>query len=349
MLKKTIYFLAISVFFISCEERYFPAMRDAGGVLMVDALVTNNLSQSYVRLTRSTSFYDVNAPAAVTGAVVNLIETRGNNLQGTENGSGNFIFTKSPVVGQSYKLQIRLNGDTYESDRITMLPVPAISNFYAERVERKEYQSNSSGVPVAVTVTGQELYVDAPVTSTLANYRFVTRTVLEWIYVVPNTPMAPTVYGWQSLYNSSTYNIAGPKQFSQTNIIEKQPLMLLPYNTTDLIQTGASVAGWLMILDEYGTSRSSYDYHDKLNNQFSANGSLFDPVQTQIYGNITCTSDASKNVFGFFDLASYQQHRYFIKFSDINPPVKADIRKVNGYPAIPDNGKSVNLHPDWWE
>jgi len=40
---------------------------------------------------------------------------------------------------------------------------------------------------VAVTVTGQELYVDAPVTSTLANYRFGTRTVLEWIYVVPNT------------------------------------------------------------------------------------------------------------------------------------------------------------------
>ena len=94
MLKKTIYILAISVFFISCEERYFPAMRDAGGVLMVDALVTNNLSQSYVRLTRSTNFYDVNAPAAVTGAVVNLIETRGNNIQGTENGSGKFHLHK---------------------------------------------------------------------------------------------------------------------------------------------------------------------------------------------------------------------------------------------------------------
>ena len=54
--EKTIYILVISVFFISCEELYFPSMKDAGGVLMVDALVTNNLSQSYVRLTRSTSF-----------------------------------------------------------------------------------------------------------------------------------------------------------------------------------------------------------------------------------------------------------------------------------------------------
>ena len=45
MLKRR-YILVISVFFISCEELYFPSMKDAGGVLMVDALVTNNLSQA---------------------------------------------------------------------------------------------------------------------------------------------------------------------------------------------------------------------------------------------------------------------------------------------------------------
>ncbi len=349
MLRKTICILVIVSCFISCEEVYKPPMRDAGGELVVDALITNDLAQSYVRLSRSTGFYDVNAPEAVTGASVKLMDTRGNSFQGTEISAGKFTFSKSPVAGQSYKLQIFLAGDTYESEILPMPPIPTLSNFYTGHIEKKEYQSNSSGVPVAVTVTGQELYADALVTAALSNYRFVARTIMEWVYVIPNTPMAPTMYGWQSLYDKSTYNIAGTKKFSQISKIEKQPLMLLPYNTTNLIQTGASVAGWIFILDQFGTSRSSFDYHEKLNNQFSANGSLFDPVQTQVYGNITCKTDPAKIVFGFFDLASYQQHRYFVQFTDSNPAGSAVIRKISSYPTIPDNGQTINEHPGWWE
>jgi hypothetical protein len=349
MLRKTIYILLMIYSLISCEEVYYPSMKDAGGQLMVDALVTNDLTQSYVRLSRSTSFYDLGEPASVTGASVKLMDTKGNSFQGTEISAGKFTFSNSPVVGKSYKLQILLGSDTYESEILAMPPIAALSNFYSERAEKKEYQSNSSGVPVAVTVTGQELYADAPVTAALANYRFVARTVMEWVYVIPNTPMAPTMYGWQSLYDKSTYNIAGPKKFSQISKIEKQPLMLLPFNTTNLIRTGASVAGWIFILDQYGTSQSSYDYHEKLNNQFSANGSLFDPVQTQVYGNIICKTDPAKIVFGFFDLASYQQHRYFIQFNGSDPAGSALIRKINGYPAIPENGQTINVKPGWWE
>jgi hypothetical protein len=114
------------------------------------------------------------------------------------------------------------------------------------------------------------------------------------------------------------------------------------------------------MIDQYGTSKESYEFHDKLNSQFSAAGSLFDPVQTQIEGNILCTTTPSKKVFGFFDLNSYQQYRYYFYLNP--PPGKYIERQIFRYPNIPVTGR-VNAipktkeepnpptikPPDWWE
>lgn len=334
--------------FSSCEQLYHPAIHQAGGQLIVDALVTNDLSQNYVHLSKTTGFYDANQSEAVAGGAVKLIDSKGNSIAGIETTQGSFNFPKIPLYGQNYKLQILLKGDIYESETVTMPPIQSIDKFYAERVEKKEYVTDGAGVPIPTTVISQELYLDAPMTADGSNYRFVSRAVMEWVYVVPNTPMAPTVYGWQSLYNNG-YNIAGPKQFSQSNKIEKQPLMNLPYNTSGMMQTGASVTGWIVLLDQYGTSRESFDYHERLNSQLSAAGSLLDPVQTQIYGNITCKTDSSKLAFGYFDLNSTIQYRYFVIFSATKPNDIAVVRELTSYPNIPDNGKTVNLRPEWWQ
>ena len=341
--------LVLVIFLSSCEEVYHPAIKTAGGQLVVEALITNDSTQNFVHLTRTAGFYSVSTSQIVTGAVVKLVDSNGIILSGVESTSGMFGFKKTPQVGQRYKLQILTQGDLYESETVTMPPVPTIDNFYSARVDKKEYVTNASGVPVATTVTGQELYLDAPVTAACSNYRFDFRAVMEWVYVVPNTPIPPSIFGWQSLLNNNTYNIAGPKKFSQSGKIEKQLLMMLPYNTYGLIQVGASVAGWILILHQYGTTQGSYDYHEMLNNQLTAQGSLFDPVQTQIYGNITCKTDSSKIAYGYFDLNSTTQYRYYINFSTTDPTIGVTIRAIANSPDIPDNGKLVNQHPAWWQ
>jgi len=349
MIKKLTYLFFVLYSFTSCEEIYYPAINKVNGHLIVDALVTNDLTQNYVRLSKSSTFYDTNPPAAVTGAIVKLVDSNGNVIQGIESSQGFFNFNKIPEVDQNYKLQISLNGDIYESETVTMPPLPSIDKFYTERVEKEEFITDATGVPVPTKVVSRALYLDAPITAACSHYRFVTRAVMEWVYVVPNTPMAPTIYGWQSLYNNNVYNIAGPKKFSQNDKIEKQQLMLLPYNTTGMVQTGASVKGWIFILNQYGTSIESFDYHEKLNNQLTADGNLLDPVQTQVFGNITCKTDSSKIVFGYFDLNSTRQYRYFISFSDLQPNDNLVTRELTNYPDISNYGKTVNLRPEWWE
>ena len=351
MVKLLIYFSFLLVGLSSCEEYYTPAIDAVEGQLVVEAMITNDPVQNFVRLSRTNSFYDKQFTSVVSNATVSLVEINGVVSQGIESDVGYFTFnTTTPVAGRNYKLQIVFNNNTYESEVVTMPPIPSGTNFYTEHLEKKEYRTDGYGVPVPYTVVGRELYLDAPLTAELSNYRYSTRAVLEWTFTPKSMggPPPPTVYGWLSFHSSDQYNIAGAKQFSMANKIEKQPLMMLPYDTRPIIP-GNDPVGWIFILDQYGTSKGSFDFHEKLNSQFAATGTLFDPIQTQIYGNITCISDPSKTVFGYFDLNSYKQERFYIYLPGPNPNNSVAIRQIFNHPYIPDNGENVGFSPDWWE
>lgn len=354
MIKELFYGALMLFSFASCEEAYRPKIDDIEGQLVVQGLITNDPSQNYILLTKTTSFYDKISPQTIPGATVNLVNSSGNIIHGKESSQGNFHFDAVPVIGDAYKLQILLKSDIYESEMVKMPPIPSITNLYTQRIEKTEYQIDAYGVPVPFKTIGRELYLDAPNTPPLSNYRFEMRSVLEWYYqppmlAPPPPPSLPPIYGWQSLYYNENYNIAGPKKFSQTNIIKKHPLTILPYSTSLLIKPDSIFLGWIFILDQYGTTQGSFNYYEKLNSQFSASGNLFDPVETQVYGNIKCKTDPAKTVFGYFDLNSYRQYRYYLYFTDPKPNGNITIREISRYPNISDKGETIEYPPDWWE
>jgi len=351
MRKELIYIMFMLIFFASCEEYYTPKIDVVEGQLVVEALITNDLSQNIVHLTRTTSFYDKQPGKVVTGARVDLVEINGKSMQSfqsTESSPGYFNFNLIPVIGKNYKLRIYIDKDTYESDVVTMPPAPSITKFYTGHVEKKVFRTDGYGVPYALTEIGRELYVDAPVIPTLSCYRFNLRAVLEWMYApLGMGPPPPPTFGWDSFQDYGQFNIAAPKKFSQSVLIEKHPLMTLPYDAGIYLKPDSIPLGWILIIDQYGTSRGSFDFHEKLNSQFSAEGTLFDPIQTQIYGNITCKTDASKIVYGYFDLNSWRQSRYFLRMSTSSSNVYQ--RQIFRYPFIPYTGTQIADPPDWWE
>jgi hypothetical protein len=339
------------ILFASCEEYYTPDMDKTDGQLVVDSQITSDLTISFVRLTRSRDFYSKVPVEPVTGAKVELIETGSMIIPGIETGAGYFTFNTIPVPGKKYMLKITINKDSYESEVVTMPPPPVISNLFTEHKELKIYRTNGYGIPYAYTILGRDIFVDLPVSKTLSYFRFDIRSVLEWSYepAAKGGNKPPTVFGWHSLYDRTVYNIAGPKKFnSTTNMIEKHPLLMLHYNAQDYLQADSLMShGWILIIEQYGTSSGSYDYHQQLNSQFAADGSLFDPVQTQIAGNISCITDPSKLVFGYFDLNSYRQIRYYMNLTSPNAGVT--LRQIFRYPLIPETGHTDGTPPGWWE
>jgi hypothetical protein len=350
MYRKLIYLSFSLILFTSCEEYYTPSIDTIDGQLVVEAQITNDPSKNFVHISKTLSFYDDKQPGIVSGATVDLVENDTKIEQGTESDAGYFNFSTVPETGKNYKLRIIYQNNTYESEVVTMPPLPNILNAYSGSKVKRIYKVDSFGTPAAYDTKGLDNYVDAPATDALAYYRFSTKSIIEWIYVPVSKggPPPPPIFGWKSYYANSNFNIAGPKTFSQTVEIDKHPILWLASDSRYYLSTDTLFfAGWILIVDQYGTSKGSYEYHEKLNSQFAADGSLFDPIQTQIYGNITCKTDPAKIVYGYFDLNSYRQYRYATR--NTNQEYGTKLRQILRYPDIPDFGQIEGGPPAWWE
>ena len=350
MRKRFTYFGFLLILLSSCEEYYRPVIDQTTVQLVVDAQITNDTTNSYVHLTKSRDFYSDLPVELVSGAKVELIEINGKVTLGKENGTGKFTFGYIPVTGKNYQLRITVDKDVYESEVVTMPPLPEISNYYSADKEQKTYKTDAIGLPYASISQGRELYFDLPVSNSISNYRFYVRSVLEWVYYnLKKSPPPPPVYGWESHYDNSSYNLAGTQKSNvSVSKIEQHPLLWLSYSSEYYLQTDTLISnGWIIIVDQYGTTSGSYNYHQQLNNQLAASGSLFDPIQTQINGNLTCKTNPSKIVFGYFDLNSYRQVRYFMFLS--SPLAAIKLRQLYDFPFIPENGLANGFPPDWWQ
>lgn len=351
MRKQLLYMTFLFVFFASCEEYYRPDLEERPGMLVVESRLTNDARQNFVKLSMSRNFYDYSTSDRVIGAKVDLIEEGKTYWSGTDNGEGRFTFTKVPVVGKKYSLRIVYDRDIYESETLIMPPVPHIDTLYSKHKVEKFYRTDAYGVPDLVSRPGREVYIDAPISTQLEYYRFNWRAIIQWHYDEPLSVgiPPPTLYGWISHYNNGLFNLAGPKEFSVSDKVQNHPIISLGYDGVQYLDSATQVPdGWILIIDQYGTTKDSYDFHQKLNQQFSAEGSLFDPVLTQVYGNIICKTNKSKIVLGFFDLASYRQYRYFFN-PGTSEQSRSILRRLNKYPDIPDRGSISGIRPSFWE
>ena len=376
----------ISLLFVACEEQYTPSIDVMPQVLVIDSHVTNDLKQNYVQISKTRSFYSTNAIEWVSGAKVELVGENFKIALAREDSPGHYNFLTTPEPGIKYKLRISKLYDVisdltdiYESEYVLMPPIPTIDSLYTINKIEKVIQMNGLGVPETFESPGREIEVDAPITPDLNYYRFNYRAIIQWNYkpsgsnwdsTLVYTPVdtlkharivaaappptkidttAHILYGWISETNTGLYNIAGPKEFSTSAKLENHPIVLLTYNPAQYLDSIEQIPdNWIIILDQYGITKESYDFHDKLNRQFSADGTLFEPVVSQVYGNIQCLTNPGKIVMGFFDLNSYTQYRYYLNLGSDNDN-SVVLRRLTKFYDIPDRGYQKNNPPDFWE
>lgn len=350
--KRSLSLVTLVLLFSSCEEYYYPKLESTPGKIVVESLVTNDPNQNFVKLSMTRDFYGTNQLDMLSGAKVRLVQIGGTIVTANETGPGYYIFPETPIPGKRYMLRISYQQNLYESEILQMPPTPAIDSIYNGHIIKKEYVTDGYGVPRLTEVPSREIYVDAPITPDLAYYRFTWKEVLQWVYTPPAPPLGPpppTMYGWNSFIDQDLFNLAGPKQFSSSAQIKKHPVLSLAYNSQFYLDSITQVAaGWIIILDEYGISKSSYDFHEELNKQLAAEGSLFDPVLTQVYGNIKCTNDPKQIILGFFDLNSYRQQRYYLNMG-LNENSGVSFHEIFRYIEIPLRGDTLGNRPEFWE
>ncbi len=351
MRKELLYITFFAMLLASCEEYYKPDLEEVAGHLVVESHLTNDPKQNFVKLSRALNFYSNEPTEKIKGAQVELIGMGGQITDAVEISSGYYTFTVAPVPGKLYYLRISFKDDIYESDRVIMPPLPTIDTLYTKHKIENSFRTDGDGNPTPIQIPGRDICIDAPISRSLEYYRFGWRAIIQWSLSLPATdgPPPPPVYGWFSRYDNDLFNIAGLKKFSVSGKVKNHPILFIGYNSQSYLDTNDKVAsGWIVIVNQYGISKESYNFHEELNKQISAEGSLFDPVLSQVYGNIHCKTDPKKIALGFFDLNSYRQYRYFLRLG-YNESSFVNLRQINRYPDIPDEGTTVGFIPDFWE
>ena len=111
------------------------------------------------------------------------------------------------------------------------------------------------------------------------------------------------------------------------NIIIKQ-FYSIDVEDIETHSRGEVQEGIIVAVKNYSLSENLYRFWNQLSLQNTAEGKLFDSIETQIYGNKKCSSDTSKKVFGYFGVSAvrnynlymipYDKDSLYVEKSDIN-------------------------------
>ncbi len=348
---KTGQFIVGVLLFASCEEYYTPDLDNAESMLVVESMLTNDISKNFVKLSKTKDFYSTDPDEVITDAKVDLLESGSNTITAIQEANGYFTFSKVAVPGKTYTLRIYYDNQTYESDPVVMPAIPTIDSLYTEHRIDKTYSTDAYGVPFEVENPVRDVRVDVPISAQVKYFRFTWRAVLEWIYLPPMNPfkVIPPYYGWKSKYDIGNFNITGQGNYTGSSDIKNHTILSLSYDTRQYLDsTSQDFYGWIVMIDQFGITKDSYDFYDAIDKQFAADGNLFDPILAQIPTNLYCKTDKTKKVVGFFNVNSYHEHRYFIRTGSAYGGEVIQ-RKINRYPDIPDNGYLIGEYPSFWE
>jgi len=123
--------LLFSIALLSCEDKIHPELQSAKAILVVDGWLNNKPEAQYIILTQTQPYFDNVIPSGVSGALVTVTSNKGNVFTFNEDqiNPGRYKWnapTKSlfGIVGDTYTLNISLNGETFQSkSRMGRVPV----------------------------------------------------------------------------------------------------------------------------------------------------------------------------------------------------------------------------------
>jgi hypothetical protein len=355
MKKIMIIIAGLCVFLSACEDVYVANTDNVENLLVVEAVLTNDASVSYVKLTKTLNFYESGGNHRVAGAAVTITDKSGNSYSLSESSTGYFVPAFSAVPGESYRIKVEAEGETYESDYELMPSLPAEDSIYVQPDTISTYTYDEFGAPMSHQKTGMNVYADLPLNSGLEHYRFSLPHTLEYVIPPPSDgagPPPPPTWGWQKFKPSGGFTIHGPASYGNESSMKKRKLLFLPNDIGEISQhlkdTGAYMTGWIVDMSMFGISEKTYNFYESVNAQLEAEGKLFDPVYAQLVPNFECVSNPEKKAVGYFEVSSYTYKRFFVM-----APIgrhETYFHYVDDPLPITDFGEQTNSNPPaFWE
>jgi hypothetical protein len=310
-----------------CQEYYVPDIDSQADILIVEGIIDDVPGPDSIKLSRGLPYHEGTRYPPVTGAIITVLDDQ-NTVEPLEERSPGIYYTSGNflgVTGKRYVLEIETtDGLIYRSDTVRIMPVPGIDSMYAEYNEIEFLQKNLNGDYVSIRDPGMDIYFDIPAMESENGY-----LKFEWVasiqYMVYISFPLESVDDYRTDITSSMLGTNGPVvNVIDPSAFETQYLSANHLGFFGMSQmvpivnpvSGGTIKGrytygvviftWLQSIDE-----NAYAFWGEVEKQISAEGKLFDPVNTQIYGNLECISDPSRVVLGYFNASSVSNYSFY--------------------------------------
>ncbi len=362
----SICFILITLF-LACQEVYYPDDIDSTQQIpVIEGYINDGAGPYMVELFWATAF-DGGKNEPIKDARVTISDNFGNSTVLTEAGNGRYLSNTQDIIGtpgRLYALRVEFeDGSIYESTPTLMHPPEEIDTVYAEIGEKEYVSKNYSGELMINIREGLHVFFDLNDDSDdkrffrLSN-RLVTQTY-HYVYV-PTYPdsldsnivvFEPViVYCWTKSGLDELINIKSTFNTITGQVIKRHNLGFLPYNYSpfwqDSFTTPKTPDGWIVTTSAYSITEDAYDYYNSVIKQITAEERIFDPVPSQIKGNIHCISDTTKIVLGLFEVASRTVKHTAFNWSPLKD--EYDILNLPEYSAPLSNSCQDSIMPEFW-
>lgn len=309
----------------SCIETFEPVTQTFEEILVVEAIITDELRKQQILLSKTTPLEN-NEIEPETDAIVQVTDNVANTYSFSESAPGVYVSNSEfeAEVGREYALSIETSeGGSYKSGNVTLTGTGQIEEIRAERITNA---NGTDGVAILVDGTGSDSNSTFFRYEYEETYQIITPFAinLDLVVVSENPPVLDTIVKTREervCYNTIGSNriiLSSANNLSQNKVENIQVHLIARDNP--ILKSRYSI-----LVKQFIHSQEAYSYYETLS-RISDLESVFSQLQPGfVEGNIEAIENPDKNVIGIFEVASVSDKRIFFNFRDIfqdgnNPP-----------------------------
>lgn len=346
--------LALSLFFWACQEEYNAMLDNVEPLLVVDGLITDQPGPHTITLSKTVRFQDDFAPSKVSGASLKITGSDDSVvfLEETQAGVYSTPADYYGVIGESYVLHITTpDGEEFLSAPQEIIAPLTIDSVFGQLGQEVFYLHSYVSDNVYVSaVDGTNTFLQTSGgPEEQARYRFISDLYLQYIIIYNNGMEAETFdYCWlkKTINDQLGTDLGNPNGLQQPT--DKVGFVIRNRNDFPYYGIGPQLFDMyrVMINKIYTLNDDSFQFHKAKNEQLGDEGRFFDPIASQLPGNIECTTDPSKRVLGLFEASSEYVITYKVVADFFNNNVS--IEMIGNLDKIPRSGCLYEAFPEHW-
>lgn len=303
-----VFMLAMIVF--RCVEPYDPPLNNEDiNLLVVDGFLNATGDSATVSLTRTLPVKSPENLPAESGAQIWIEDDQGSIYMLTERTPGLYQgYVPGAGTHARYSLFIRTaNNREYASAFVGVIETPAVDSI--------TYSASNDGLEIAVNTHDE--------TNLSKNYRWTFEETYEyrakfnsiWILDGNDSRQRPSDQSiftcWKT--NLSTGIIVASTKHLATSVVSKFPLTFIEKESQKISVT------YSLLVRQQALTNEAYDYWMNLERTTENLGGLFDPLPSEVQGNIISITNPAETVIGMFSAGTVQEKRIFIDRTDLPP------------------------------